>query len=206
MPLAHLLYRCPRCGHEALEGRGDEALCPRCDTAYERAPSGRAIVVRAAGGASEVVPVAALVAAIRDHGGPLTSARRNDGSVSYSARATIRVATGEEPVRVAGRVLGFHERFGAERDGTLRASDDELVFTADDGGPPARWSYLDLRALQAASSTVQITPQAGPMVQFRFPADSPRRWEDLLRSLVAGAWREAGRGTVVEFQPRIVAT
>jgi hypothetical protein len=148
--------------------------------------------------------VVELVEAIRRHGGALRLARRDDGGLSWEARATMRTSTGEDPVRMAGRLLGFHERFGDGREGTLRVTDDGLVFTPDDGGAPHRWDLLDLRALQSASSTVQITPLRGPMMQFRFQADSPRRWEDLLRHLVAETWRGAGRGEVVEFQPRIV--
>ena len=40
--------------------------------------------------------------------------------------------------------------------------------------------------------------------EFKFPEDSPFRWEALLRENLRRAYRAAGRGEIVEFQPRIV--
>ncbi len=40
MALVDLLYRCPRCGHDPLPGKGGRALCPACGAAYSVARGG----------------------------------------------------------------------------------------------------------------------------------------------------------------------
>ena len=83
--------------------------------------------------------------------------------------------------------------------------DGETV-AVDDGRPGSgRWRHLDLRAVQAASSSLQLSLPGDGLVQLRFLDDSPRRWETLMRRLIRDAWERGGRGRVVEFQPRIVA-
>ena len=57
----------------------------------------------------------------------------------------------------------------------------------------------------ASSSSLQFSPASGGLVEFKFPGDSPFRWEHLLRRALRKAYEEAGMGTIVEFQPRIVA-
>jgi hypothetical protein len=115
----------------------------------------------------------------------------------------MRQSTSEAPVYFRKRLLGFAESYGGSRSGVLEASDDVLRFREGDG-PVFDWGLLDIRALQTSSSTVQITPRHGAMAQFRFVSDSPRRWEELICHLLSEAWLRAGRGRIVEFQPRIV--
>ena len=58
--------------------------------------------------------------------------------------------------------------------------------------------------MQTSSSSLQVTIPSGELIQLRFSLDSPRRWEQLLKAALQKAYREAGRGEIVEFQPRIV--
>lgn len=111
-------------------------------------------------------------------------------------------ASREESVGWRGEVLGFVEQFGERVEGSLEVTHLRVVFRATAGGT-REWLLDDLKALQASSSKVQLRTSAVGLVQFRFHDDSPRRWESLLRALVAERWRKTGRGEVVEFQPRI---
>lgn len=132
------------------------------------------------------------------------------------ARVVLRRVEEEVALPFDGEVLGFVERYGEERAGCLTLRADALVFDLDhptgtegtgEGGDLSSWSWplLELRAVGASSSSVQFMPSGGPAVELRFPDESPRRWEESLKRAVDLAWREAGRGHVVEFQPRIVA-
>lgn len=69
--------------------------------------------------------------------------------------------------------------------------------------PYGRWGYLELKAMQTSSSSLQISLPGNRLVQLRFTDDSPKRWEDLLQQLIREAYQQAGRGFVAEFQPRI---
>lgn len=130
-------------------------------------------------------------------------ATRADGTVEYSARAEICWRTAEEPVWYRGALLGFAESMGPKATGTVTV-DDEAVLV-DDGRPESgRWRLLDVRAVQAASRSLQLSLPGDRLVQLGFLNDSPRRWEILMRQLITDAYERAGRGRVVEFQPRIV--
>lgn len=205
MPLKHFLYRCPLCGRDPVEGQGDRVRCDGCGTVFSRGrdrPS--RIRIRKKDGEEREVPPGELAREIDARGGPMSRARRDDGSVDYRTEVELRLGEGEKPVRYRGEVVGFTERLGAPEPGVLRVTDEALVFLQD-GQPSRQWNLLDLGAIQTSSSTLQISPRGEEVVQFRFLLDSPRRWEDLLRELVAEAFRAEGRGEIVEYQPRIVA-
>lgn len=133
----------------------------------------------------------------------MTRATRADGTVRYSARAEICWRISEEPVWHRGALLGFAESMGPKAPGTIRV-DSETVLV-DDGRPASgRWRHLDIRAVQAASKSLQLSLPGDGLVELNFLNDSPRRWEILMRRLIRDAYERAGRGRVVEFQPRIV--
>lgn len=134
----------------------------------------------------------------------MTRATSQDGAVAYSARALVSWRISEEAVWHRGVLRGFSESMGPAVPGTI-AVDREMVAVGDGRPGSGRWRHLDLRAVQAASSSLQLSLPSDGLVQLRFLDDSPRRWETLMRRLVGGAWERAGRGRVVEFQPRIVA-
>lgn len=206
MPLKHLLYRCPSCGHDPTEGVKDVAECRACGTSYRRgrADPGRILVAPTDGSEPREVAPGTLVDAIEAHGGPRTAARAPDGSIRYEADVEAsRSEEAERPLRHRGQLLGFVERLGDGWKGRLVATGDALSLLRD-GEPVNHWNLLDLGAIQASSSALQISTRENRVFQFRFAGDSPRRWEDLLRWLVAEAYRREGRGEVVEFQPRIV--
>lgn len=134
----------------------------------------------------------------------MTRATREDGTVACSARALVSWRISEEAVWHRGALLGFAETMGPAGEGRIEV--DAETVAVDDGRPASgRWAHLDLRAVQAASSSLQLSLPGDGLVELRFPGDSPRRWETLMHRLIADAWARAGRGRVVEFQPRIVA-
>jgi hypothetical protein len=201
--LRDLLYRCPQCGLDPLPGLGDVADCPQCGARFERGSSQTRVRVTLPGQDPFEVEARHLTAEIDRHGGPLPAGDDPRGEpIIRRARVHLQEAGPERPVRWGGRLLGFVERFGDPRDGVLSVTAETLSF-ADTGGRREEWDLEDLTALQASSSKVQVRTSGGRLLQFRFLEESPRRWESLLRHLVAVAWRRSGRGEVVEFQPRI---
>ena len=136
---------------------------------------------------------ASLLEAIRRQGEPET----------LEAEAVLRRVQEEAPLDFRGEVLGFVERYDAGAPGILRLEDCRLSFKGEDGH--LHWDLLDLTAVGSSSSSVQFVPRGGAPVELRFSEDSPRRWEEALKARVAEAWHSAGRGRVVEFQPRIAA-
>ncbi len=202
MGLANLLYRCPRCGADPVEGDKDRVRCPACRRSFQRGQNGLEILESEVGGTPVSVPAWSLTDAIRRLGGPLTRATTPDGSVRDSAQVRFRRSLTEEPVYFHGRLLGFSETRSDEEEGELEVTDGRVSLVSQSGREV--WPLLDLLALQTSSSSVQISTRDGGVVQFKFLSDSSRRWEDLLKVLVARAWREAGRGEILEFQPRIV--
>lgn len=209
MALHHLLYRCPFCGTDPLRGERDAAACSSCGRRFTRVRKGGVIRVEGEG-AAEDHPISALAERIHALGGPLTAADDGAGGLAYSAEVVLREAAEEEPVRFRGQVLGFVEQLSGGVPGTLSLDVDTLVFRAAPDGSTAsnpeerRWGLLDVRAVQSASSSVQISPARGGVVQFKFAEDSPVRWEALLKEALQRAYRQAGLGTIREFQPRIV--
>lgn len=206
MALVDFLYRCPFCGHDPLQGAGDTARCGSCGRSFRTAPAEGGIAISEGGGETRVVPVDELSRRIEALGGVLTRAQRDDGSLRYEAVAAMRLAVVEEPVHYGGSLFGFTEQLGSRRDGTLVLDDRTLQFLSREGDREVvRWDLKDVRALQGASSSVQLSPRTGGVAVFRFLDDSPRRWEALLAHALRRVWLEEGWGEIVEFQPRIRA-
>jgi len=201
-----------------MGGEGDEALCPSCGTRYHRGSPGGRIRILESSGATWEVPSYRLADAITALGGPLTRARTSDGGLSHRAGVELRKSQKEDPVRHRGELQGFAETLGPPQTGFLVLQDDVLAFLppdmtgkkggakggeAEDGNPLETWDLMDIRAVQTSSSSLQISPKEGGVVQFRFQDDSPRRWEALLHLALRRIYRSRGLGEIREFQPRI---
>jgi hypothetical protein len=231
MPLTYLLYRCPRCGHDPMVGKKDDALCPSCGTSFSRGGEGGLIRVQESSGGVWELPGHLLTAAMErrpseETGSPTASPTGSSGESSggssgessrgfpWIRRAEVRVRrSGEEaPVRWGGSLLGFAEAMGEPTSGFLGLSDEELAlwmgetsdFPDHQAVPARRWPLMEVRAVQTSSSCLQFSPKSGGLVEFRFPKDSPFRWESLLRNALGAAYQREGLGEIVEFQPRIV--
>lgn len=215
MALVDFIYRCPGCGQDPTEGEGAEVRCPACRRVFRPAPGNAGIRVIHSGESEDLSP-AEIRRRIEALGGALTLPASGDGAsvtpgptptsvaIRREARATMRLAAGEEPVYHQGRLLGFAERLGAPREGRLVLEGPVLRFVGGAGkGEILRLELADVRALQGSSSSVQLSPRSGGVAVFRFHEDSPRRWEELLAAALRRVWRESGRGEIQEFQPRI---
>jgi len=115
----------------------------------------------------------------------------------------VRRGREEEAIGYRGRLFGFVEVLGEPAVATLRLTEEGLEILNGDGRPEEGWSLMELRAVQSTSSSLQIYTADGELVQFRFGDASPLYWESLLHRALRKAYRESGRGEIVEFQPRI---
>lgn len=202
MALVDLCYRCPRCGHDPMSGEGDAAWCASCGIRIERS-RGRLLLLLPEGDRRFDVSALDLCRRIDEHGGPITRATRDGGALEYQARARISWQVSERAVRYRGVLRGFAESMGPAAQGTITV-DRERVHVECGDRRAGSWRHLDLGAVQASSSSLQLSLPGDQLVQLRFLDDSPRRWETLMRRLITDAYERAGRGRVVEFQPRIV--
>lgn len=220
MPLRDLLYRCTHCGDPQIEGAGPWVLCTSCGRRVTRKKGGggrlfvedplrrpegeeRGSLTRAEG---KWKSVSELVDQIENLGG--ASFQGAFLSDRVSARVRIASASGSgEPLHFQSKVLGFVERFRPARNGTLRLDATGLSFHPDPGAQSStnvlRYPYLELTALQTSSTALQWVDATGIVTLVRFEDDSLRRWDDLVKGEIRGAWHEAGRGDILEFQPWI---
>lgn len=208
MALADLCYRCPDCGHDPMAGKGDRAWCPSCGLRVRRRRDG--IYATRSGHGPQVAQAPTLARPME----PLDGA---DHPFRHSARAMVSWRIGQEPIWRGGKLRGFAERMGAPLPGTATLDREAISIESSAGPnpnsdavcqplpsrPSGRWDYLDLKAMQTSSSSLQVSLPGDRLVQLRFTDDSPKRWEDLLRQLIRAAYQRAGRGRVHEFQPRI---
>ena len=185
-----------------MSGEGDAAWCVSCDIRIERS-RGRLLLSLPGGHGQLDVSAAELCRRLDEHGGPMTRATRDDGTLEYSAHARISWRVSERAVRYRGVLRGFAERMGPGAPGTVTV-DRERIHVECGDRRSGSWRHLDLGAVQASSSSLQLSLPGDQLVQLRFVDDSPRRWETLMRRLITDAYERAGRGRVVEFQPRIV--
>lgn len=219
MALTHLLFLCPRCGHDPLEGEKDVAACPECGLRFSRGGEGGLIRVVEDGREWEVSGSVLTEAVLKRSLAALDAPLPNGDSI-HSAQVLVRVSGEETPVRWEGQLLGFAEAMGEPTQGSLHLTRDSLRFSRDSKGfgageerfeaengafPTTQWKILSIRALQTSSRALQFSPASGGLLEFRFPNDSPFRWEGLLRETMRRVYRENGLGEIVEFQPRIVA-
>ena len=151
-----------------------------------------------------MVPAHELVSRLESRDPALQAVRRGDEGILHRADALLRHAEGEGVLRHGDGILGFVEEFGPAASGSLVLTRHSLTFSYDDGGH-CEWLLGELSAVQAASSSIQLTQPSQPLASLRFTGDSTRRWERLICEAVRRVWRNEGRGEVLEFQPRIRA-
>ncbi len=207
MPIHDMLYRCPRCGHDPLDGHKGRARCFSCGTRYEQG-RGSVIVVRPPKGPLERISAASLVADMDKRGGLGTGKDRGKGlheeSPFREARVALGLAEGYDVIRWRGEVLGFSERISWKGEGLLKLEGEALTF-APRGNRAEGFSCLlsDVRGVQISSGALQVTLEGTRLYQFEFVDDSPKRWEDLLCLALSRLYTKTGR-CITEFKPRIV--
>lgn len=202
MPLHHLLYRCPVCGHDPTTPDGHGARCGACGARFDRGESA-SIVTTPASGPTRADAAADLVDAIGEWEGKSPSGFGADGRLDYSADVTYKRVVGQGTVYHSEVVAGFYETFSALQEGHLHISSQGVALSSDDG-ESFNWLWADVRAVQTSSRSLQLNLKPDGLFDFRFADDSPRRWEDLLHSALQ-AFYEASGERIREFQPRIVS-
>jgi hypothetical protein len=204
MPIHHMLYRCPRCGHDPLSGHKGRAECLACGTKFERG-RGAIIVVRPPGGPPEETSANHLLLALKNLGGPSLVTDKHGESLFREAKIALGRVEGHDVIRSRGEVLGFSEKTSWKGTGLLKLDGGTLSFKPDEGTEICFCSLDDIRGVQISSRAVQITLEGSRMHQFEFLEDSPRRWEQLLCLSLERFHADRGE-TIVEFKPRLVTT
>ena len=201
MPIQHLLYRCPRCGHDPTTATHKGAQCNSCGTSFER---GRAsvVLVRSADGEVQEASARTLMEAIDKLGGASSRALDHEGRLSYEARVAVAHGNQHQAVWWRGRLLGFFERLTERREATLRLDGTELTVTSR-GWEPLVWPLESILAIQISSKAIQVNIRGAGLYQMEFLNDSPKRWEELLQVALRRLCATRGQ-EIVEFQPRIV--
>ena len=223
MPIHHMLYRCPRCGHDPLEGHRGRAKCSSCGTGFQQG-RGSIIIVRPPKGPPERTSASSLLADVERLGGPGTEKEAgeerleeraedigggmNGAGLFREARIVFGRAEGHDVIRWRGEVLGFSERISWKGRGLIRLEGEALTFEPDQdlGGGVQDFSCFlgDIRGVQISSMALQITLDGGRMYQFEFVDDSPKRWEDLVCLALTRLYARSGQW-IAEFKPRITA-
>lgn len=220
MPIHHMLYRCPRCGHDPLDGHKRRAKCSSCGTSFEQG-RGSVIIVRPPDGPPESATANSLLADMEKMGGPGVGKDLGDQSLFREARIAFGRADGQEIVRWRGEVLGFSERISWKGEGLVRLEGEALTFRPDQdpdrvagrlgrrrGARKAEGFTCpldDIRGVQISAKALQVTMQGSRLYQLEFIDDSPKRWEDLLCLALRRRYARRGR-CITEFKPRILTT
>lgn len=197
MAIRDLFWACPDCGTRRAwrPVRGGD-LCGACGTRFRRG-RGAHILARRRSGEHVTRSATAWV----DRLPPiLEPAAPLDGGPT---RARLRIAlANDRPVRRGGELLGWVERFGPWRVGTLALRDASLDFLAADGDRlTARVEQFT--AIQPASRSLQIGLRGHRTWSVRLQDDSLIWWDALLQEAVRRHWARSGRGEVACFQPTI---
>ncbi|HSJ14903.1 MAG TPA: hypothetical protein VK939_10840 [Longimicrobiales bacterium] len=195
-----LLWACPSC--HAIESIDLSGRCARCRARFRRGRGAR-IRFEREGAIAEELDARAWLARlpwpeIDAEGSALPTGLRPP----FQATVSLRRAVDERALRSAGDYLGRAEIMGPPETGVLRLDEQSLAFSAESGGGWER-PLTALAAIQPASSAIQLRLRAETVISARFRTGSVRLWEQRLKYCVRLAWRAAGRGEIVEFQPSI---
>ena len=196
MAIRDLLWACPACGvpNALVPANRRSDACRSCGAVLRRGPGAHIVL--------EVPGRAPAARAACDWCADLPALDADDEPLD--GHATLREAeTVEQPVHQKGELLGFIERFGPPGKGVVTLTDDAVRFRSDDGSLVRSWSLERLTAVQPASAALQLKARDQPVVSLRFTSCSVRLWERRIQNALRRLYRDAGRGEIVEFQPRI---
>lgn len=196
MAIHDLLWGCPLCGTEGrLRTRRRVTTCAACGVRFRRA-RGAAIAAQTPDGRTLVRTAAAWV----DRSPP--PAPPGPADSLGPERAILRIAEEAVALRPGGVFAGWGERFGPKRPGRATLTPESLLFH-EDGGTSHEWPIDRFTAVQPTSSALQVKTRDAPVAFFQFLEGSVRRWEFWIQHRLRALHTAAGRGDIVEFQPRI---
>jgi 1-acyl-sn-glycerol-3-phosphate acyltransferase len=182
-----LVWACLVCTTEG--GVDASGTCRTCGARYRRGTGAKILVKRQ--GARDVIYSPAEITALLPPPG-----------TSGTAECTISDSIRDWPLYANGMYLGRIEKLGPERAGKLILDANALRFTTKDGAP-FDVPLLAITAIQPSSHALQIKARGRPVFSIKFTQSSSKLWEERLQGAITAASIRAGRGPVVEFQPRI---
>lgn len=197
MAIHLILYACIECGRESsikpIKGERAE-VCERCGTLYTR-EEGAMIKCAPPNREPETRHPSEWLDILEQH--PLRGGARKE-------RALVSFARKQLPYRHSGMYLGHVEKFEPPLPGTIELTEEAVLFRADGSDQTEVWPLDELTAVQPSSTTLQLKIRHGPVVSMKFIDASPLLWEQRLRDAVQRRFLVAGKGEILEFQPRII--
>lgn len=194
MPFADLFWACPVCGRrDSIRAGKGTAACAACGAAWRRG-SGADVIQRTTNGVETRLHARELL------DGLLRLDPLAEGPPP-PARVRMAEALPARPVRRRGELLGWAERFGPGREGTLRLEDEALVFTGDDGSVTTL-ALDQLTGLQPSSRSLQLKMAGRPVLSFRLLEGSVYDWERRIQAALRRSYASRG-AEIAEFQPRV---
>lgn len=197
MAIRDLLWVCPLChttGGLRPVRRADR--CANCATLFRRGKGAEIVAVQPSGAVTRL-PAREWLERIP----PVDPA--DQPTELGPERVFLRTVVRMEPVHQNTELIGWFERFGPKRPGTLHLLTDRLRFDGEGGA--VEWPLDRLTAVQPTSSALQIKARNTQVAAFRFIDGSLRLWDTGIQEAVRRTWRNAGRGEILEFLPRIRA-
>lgn len=183
-----VVWSCLVCGTEG--GLDRKSVCKTCGARYRRGRGATIVVQPAAGKEPSTYTMAELNALLPPPGSTGT------------AHCTIQDSAGDWSLYGNGLFLGRIEKLGPPRAGTLTLGNGVLRFDAEQG-TSFEIPLLKITAIQPSSHALQLKTAGNPVFSIRFTDSSSKLWEERLQAAISEASVAAGKGPVVEFQPRI---
>jgi hypothetical protein len=201
MPIEHLLYRCPQCGHDPTITTSKGAWCESCETSFEQGDNS-VVIVHSADGKIKEYAVNTLMDAIEKMVRTSPRNSNHNSEKTYEAHVTVSRGNNHQAVRWKGRVVGFFEYITDRQTAILKLKKTDLTVAWDEQNH-LTWPLGNLMAIQISSKAIQINIKREGLYQIEFISDSPRRWENLLQYALCRFYKIQGEN-IVEFQPRII--
>ena len=201
MPIEHLLYRCPGCGHDPIMATPRGAWCESCDTSFEQGNSS-VVIANSPDGKIKKYSVKTLMDTIEKLDGTSPDIFDHNCEKTYDAHVTVSRGKNHKSVRWRGRLIGFFEHITERQAAILKLKKDDLILARGEQNSLV-WPLENLTAIQISSKAIQVNIRGEGLYQIEFISDSPRRWEDLLQHTLYRFYKTRGQ-RIIAFQPRII--
>ena len=206
MPIHHLIYCCPFCYCKTSVTEEDMATCENCCTSFSRI-SGSRILVRPRPALSTLLRV--FDAPDNSWAWPTSAAsliHKIDGSLRVldktlagnsvlRSEAILGTVSEYMPVYSGRELMGYTEIIEENESGFVVLGETLDLETLDfmDGERLLHsWRLDQVKSLLISSTALQVYIKHEGMYQIGLINDSPKQWEDLLRSRIDQFYREKG--------------
>lgn len=198
MPIHHLIYCCPFCNWKTSVTEEDRTTCENCCTSFSRISGSRILVQPRSALRTLLSPrtswawptsAASLIHKIDGSLGVLDEVTESSRS-SLRSEAILGTVSEYMPVYSRRELLGYTEIIEENESGfvvlgeTLDFMDGERLLHS--------WRLDQVKSLLISSTALQVYIKHEGMYQIRLINDSPKQWEDFLRSRIDQFYREKG--------------